>query len=150
MLGYLNRPEATAQVLDPEGWFHSGDIAIIDDAGFVSVVDRLKELIKVKGMQVAPAELEGLLLTHPSVGDVAVIPIPDERAGELPKAFVVLKPGASASADDLMTFVEGQVAAHKRIRALEFVEQIPKSPSGKILRRVLVEQERAKRSGAQS
>ncbi len=150
MLGYLNRPEATAQVLDSEGWFHSGDIAIIDEAGFVSVVDRLKELIKVKGMQVAPAELEDLLLTHPSVADVAVIPIPDERAGELPKAFVVLKPGASASADDLMAFVEGQVAAHKRIRALEFVAQIPKSPSGKILRRVLVEQERAKRTETQT
>ncbi len=144
MRGYLNRPEDTAQVLDAQGWFHSGDIAIVDPAGFVAIVDRLKELIKVKGMQVAPAELEGLLIGHPAVADAAVIPIPDESAGEIPKGFVVLKPGASATADELMAYVAAQVAPHKRIRVLDLVDQIPKSPSGKILRRVLVEQERAK------
>ena len=144
MLGYLNRPAETAQVLDAEGWFHSGDIAIIDEAGFVSIVDRLKELIKVKGMQVAPAELEGLLLTHPAVADVAVISIPDDSAGERPKAFVVLKRGAQVSGEELMTFIKDQVAPYKRIHVVEFLEQIPKSPSGKILRRVLMDEERKK------
>jgi acyl-CoA synthetase (AMP-forming)/AMP-acid ligase II len=146
MQGYLNRPEATAQVLDPEGWFHTGDIAYVDAEGHAFIVDRLKELIKVKGMQVAPAELEGLLLAHPHVADAAVIPVPDDRAGELPKAFVVLRPEASVTADELMAYVEAKVAAHKRIRFLEFVDGIPKSPSGKILRRVLVAAEREARA----
>lgn len=148
MRGYLNRPEETAKVLDADGWFHSGDIAVIDPKGFVSIVDRLKELIKVKGMQVAPAELEALLITHPAVADAAVIPIPDASAGEVPKAFVVLKAGAKASGDELMEFVAARVAPYKRIRVLDLLDEIPKSPSGKILRRLLVEQERAKASPA--
>jgi acyl-coenzyme A synthetase/AMP-(fatty) acid ligase len=105
-------------------------------------VDRLKELIKYKGFQVAPAELEGLLLSHPAIADAAVIPSPDEEAGEVPKAFVVVN--AEMSAGELMEWVAGQVAPHKKIRRVEFVEQIPKSASGKILRRILVDQERAK------
>jgi acyl-CoA synthetase (AMP-forming)/AMP-acid ligase II len=143
MKGYLNNPEATARTLDAEGWLHTGDIGYFDEDGYLYIVDRLKELIKYKGMQVAPAELEAVLLTHPAVGDAAVIPSADEEAGEVPKAFVVLKPGAAATADELMAFVAERVAPHKRIRRLEFVEQIPKSASGKILRRVLIEQERA-------
>ncbi len=145
MRGYLNRPEATAQMIDAEGWLHTGDVAYADDEGYFYIVDRVKELIKYKGLQVAPAELEALLLTHPAVADAAVIPIPDEESGEIPKAFVVLK--GEATADELMAFVAQHVAPHKKVRQLEFVAQIPKSTSGKILRRVLVEQERAKRQG---
>lgn len=144
MKGYLNNPEATANTIDPEGWIHTGDIGYVDDAGYFYVVDRVKELIKYKGFQVAPAELEALLLTHPAIADAAVIPSPDEEAGELPKAFVVLKPEQTATADEVMEFVAGQVSPQKKIRLLEFVENIPKSASGKILRRILVEQERAK------
>ncbi len=145
MRGYLNRPEATAHMIDAEGWLHTGDVAYADDEGYFYIVDRVKELIKYKGLQVAPAELEALLLTHPAVADAAVIPIPDVDAGEIPKAFVVLK--GEATADELMAFVAQHVAPHKKVRQLEFVAQIPKSTSGKILRRVLVEQERAKQQG---
>jgi acyl-CoA synthetase (AMP-forming)/AMP-acid ligase II len=141
MRGYLNRPEATAAMLDGDGWLHTGDLACADAGGNFFVVDRLKELIKYKGFQVAPAELEAVLLSHPAVADAAVIPSPDEGAGEIPKAFVVLK--GEADADQLMAFVAARVAPYKKVRRLEFVDQIPKSASGKILRRVLVERERA-------
>lgn len=146
MKGYLGRPDATAESIDAEGWYHTGDIGYVDEEGYFFAVDRLKELIKYKGMQVAPAELEALLLTHPSIADTAVIPVADLEAGELPKAYVVLRPAQTLDADSLMEFVSKRVAPHKRIRLVEFVEQIPKSASGKILRRVLIEQERAKAS----
>ena len=97
MKGYLNNPDATAATIDGDGWLHTGDIGHVDADGYWFIVDRVKELIKVKGFQVPPAELEALLLTHPAVADVAVIGIPDEEAGERPKAFVVLKPGVDAS-----------------------------------------------------
>jgi acyl-CoA synthetase (AMP-forming)/AMP-acid ligase II len=142
MTGYLNNPEATAAMLDADGWLRTGDIGSVDSDGYLHVVDRLKELIKYKGYQVAPAELEGLLLTHPAVADAAVVPCPDVEAGEVPKALVVLK--SPVSPDELMAFVNGQVAPYKKIRQLDVVSQIPKSPSGKILRRVLVEQERTR------
>jgi acyl-CoA synthetase (AMP-forming)/AMP-acid ligase II len=142
MTGYLNNPEATAAMLDAQGWLHTGDIGSVDADGYLHVVDRLKELIKYKGYQVAPAELEGLLLTHPAVADAAVIPCPDPEAGEVPKALVVLK--GAVTPDELMAFVNQQVAPYKKIRQLDVVSQIPKSPSGKILRRVLVEQERTR------
>jgi len=142
MMGYLNNPQATAAMLDADGWLHTGDIGSVDAAGYLHIVDRLKELIKYKGFQVAPAELEGLLLTHPAVADAAVIPCPDPEAGEVPKALVVLK--AAVTPEELMTFGHQQVAQYKKIRQLEVVSQIPKSPSGKILRRVLVEQERSR------
>jgi acyl-CoA synthetase (AMP-forming)/AMP-acid ligase II len=144
MKGYLNNPEATARMLDTDGWLHTGDIGYFDEDGYLYIVDRLKELIKYKGMQVAPAELEAVLLTHPAVADAAVIPSADEEAGEVPKAYIVLKPETVATAYELVTYVAERVAPHKRIRRLEFVEQIPKSASGKILRRVLIEQERAR------
>ena len=133
---YWNRPEATAESFDDE-WFRTGDMAIIDDEGFLFIVDRIKELIKYKGFQVPPAELEGLLLTHEAVADAAVIGIPDDEAGEIPKAFVTLKPGSEATAEEIQSFVAGQVATFKQVRLLEFIDVIPKSASGKILRREL-------------
>jgi acyl-CoA synthetase (AMP-forming)/AMP-acid ligase II len=141
MKGYLNNPEATARTIDAEGWLHTGDLGCADADGWIFVVDRVKELIKYKAYQIAPAELEAVLLAHPAVADAAVIPSPDEVAGEVPKAFVVLK--EDVSADDLMAFVAAHVAPYKKVRRVEFVEQIPKSASGKILRRILVERERA-------
>jgi acyl-CoA synthetase (AMP-forming)/AMP-acid ligase II len=143
MKGYLNRPEATAATVDSEGWLHTGDIGYADNDGHFFIVDRAKELIKYKGFQVPPAELEALLLTHVSVADAAVIPCQDDEAGEIPKAFVVLK--GDATAEDLMDFVAERVAPHKKIRRLEFIDKIPKSASGKILRRVLVQQERERK-----
>jgi acyl-CoA synthetase (AMP-forming)/AMP-acid ligase II len=144
MGGYWNDPEATARTIDGEGWLHTGDVGYADADGYFYVVDRVKELIKYKGMQVAPAELEGLLLSHPAIADAAVIPSPDEEAGEVPKAFVVLRQPVAPA--DLMEWVAGRVAPHKKIRRLAVVDAIPKSASGKILRRVLVEQERASRA----
>jgi acyl-coenzyme A synthetase/AMP-(fatty) acid ligase len=105
------------------------------------VTDRIKELIKHNAYQIAPAELEGILMNHPAVADAAVIPIPDEETGEVPKGFVVLK--IPASAEEIMAYVAEHVAPYKKIRRLEIVESLPRSPSGKILRRVLVERERA-------
>ena len=147
MRGYLGNPQATREMIDADGWLRSGDVGYVDELGELFVVDRLKELIKYKGRQVAPAELEAILLSHPAVVDAGVIPSPDEEAGEVPKAFVVLK--GKASAEELMEFVAQQVAPHKRIRLVEFVKEIPKSPAGKILRRLLVQRERTRiQSGA--
>lgn len=137
MKGYLNNDEATRSTIDPDGWLHTGDIAVLDEHHHVSIVDRVKELIKYKGFQVPPAELEALLLAHPEVADAAVIGVPDEEAGELPKAFIVRRPGTEVSAETLQAHVAGHVASYKHIRAVEFVAEIPKSPSGKILRRLL-------------
>lgn len=142
MKGYLGRPEATAQTVDEDGWLHTGDVARVDEDGFFFIVDRAKELIKYKAFQVAPAELEALLLTHRSVADAAVIPSPDDEAGEVPKAFVVVKEGHGLTEDEVLDFVAERVAPYKKVRRVEFVSQIPKSPSGKILRRLLVEKER--------
>ena len=146
MKGYLNRPEETAQTIDPEGWLHTGDIGYADEDGYFWVVDRVKELIKYKGLQVAPAELEAVLCSHPAIADAAVIPSPDEEAGEVPKAFVVLK--AEVATEEVLGFVAERVAPHKRVRFLEVTDQIPKSASGKILRRVLVERERQRARAA--
>ncbi len=143
MKGYLGNPDATRAMIDDDGWLHSGDIGRADEDGYLYVVDRLKELIKYKGLQVAPAELEAILQSHPAVADVAVIPSPDEEAGEVPKAFVVLKPEAVATAEELMAYTAERVSPQKKIRRLEFIDAIPKVPSGKILRRQLVERERA-------
>jgi 4-coumarate--CoA ligase len=137
MKGYLNNPDATAETLDAEGWLHTGDIARVDEDGHLYIVDRLKELIKVKGFQVPPAELEALLLQHSAVADAAVIGVPDEEAGEVPKAFVVKKGGQEVSQEDLKAFVAEHVATYKRLHHVAFVDAIPKSASGKILRREL-------------
>ncbi len=134
MAGYLDDPGATAATL-VEGWLRTGDLARVDADGVFWIVDRLKELIKYKGYQVAPAELEALLLTHPDVTDAAVVGIPHAEGGEAPKAFVVTARPVDAAA--LTAWVAERVAPYKKVRAVEFVEEIPKSPSGKILRRQL-------------
>jgi acyl-CoA synthetase (AMP-forming)/AMP-acid ligase II len=137
MTGYLNNPQATAVTIDPDGWLHTGDLGYVDADGHLYVVDRLKELIKYKGFQVPPAELEAVLLRHPDVADAAVIGLPDDEAGEIPVGYVVLRPGATVSPADIMQFVAGEVAHYKQIRRLEVIDAIPKSAAGKILRRVL-------------
>jgi len=140
MKGYLNNEPATKSTIDGDGWLHTGDIGHIDPDGHLFIVDRLKELIKYKGFQVAPAELEALLLSHPQIADAAVIGLPDDEAGEVPVAYVVLKPGQDATVADIQGFVAERVASYKQIRKLTFVDVIPKSASGKILRRVLRDQ----------
>ncbi len=137
MKGYLNNEQATADTIDSDGWLHTGDVAVLDEDGHFSIVDRIKELIKYKGFQVPPAELEALIVTHPAVADVAVVGVADEEAGELPKAFVVLAPGESLTLEGLQEFVGEHLVSYKQIRLLEQIEAIPKSASGKILRREL-------------
>jgi acyl-CoA synthetase (AMP-forming)/AMP-acid ligase II len=141
MKGYLNNDEATRNSIDADGFFHTGDIGHIDDHERYFIVDRLKELIKYKGFQVAPAELEALLLSHPNIADVAVIGVLDEDGEEVPKAFVVFK--EPQNPEEIMEFVAARVAPHKKIRRVEVVDQIPKSPTGKILRRILRDREKA-------
>ncbi len=140
MKGYLNNPEATAATIDRDGWLHSGDIATIDEDGFVSIVDRLKELIKYKGFQVAPAELEALLLTHPAIADAAVVGVPDVEAGEIPRAFIVVKAGQAVTAEEITAYMTDRVSTYKVIRDVVITDSIPKSASGKILRRMLRDQ----------
>jgi 4-coumarate--CoA ligase len=137
MKGYLNNPTATADTIDPDGWLHTGDVAIIDEHHHMTIVDRLKELIKYKGFQVAPAELEALLLTHPKVADVAVIGIPDDEAGEIPKAFVVPVPGEHVTLAEIQELVSEHLVSYKQIRVMDVIEAIPKSAAGKILRKEL-------------
>jgi acyl-CoA synthetase (AMP-forming)/AMP-acid ligase II len=141
MRGYRGRPEATARTIDADGWLHTGDLCYLDEDGYLYVVDRLKELIKYKGYQVAPAELEHLLLTHPAVADAAVVPRPDAEAGEVPVAHVALR--GQATAEELLAYVAERVAPYKRLRAVRIADSVPRSPSGKLLRRLLVEAERA-------
>ncbi|KAG1332026.1 4-coumarate--CoA ligase-like 1 [Cocos nucifera] len=139
MQGYYKNREETERTVDPEGWLHTGDVGYIDDDGDVFIMDRIKELIKYKGFQVAPAELEAILVSHPSVDDAAVFALPDEEAGEIPAACVVMCPHAKDSEEAIMKYVASNVATYKRIRVLHFVDSIPKSASGKILRRLLRE-----------
>jgi acyl-CoA synthetase (AMP-forming)/AMP-acid ligase II len=141
MKGYLNRPDADAETLLADGWMRTGDIAYFDAEGHMYIVDRAKELIKYNAYQIAPAELEAVLVSHPAVAEAAVIASPDLEHGEVPKAFVVLKSGATP--EELMEFVARRVAPYKKVRKLVIVEAIPKSPAGKLLRRVLAEQDRA-------
>jgi acyl-CoA synthetase (AMP-forming)/AMP-acid ligase II len=140
MKGYLNNEQATRASIDHEGFFHTGDVGHVDERGDFFIVDRVKELIKYKGYQVPPAELEAHVLAHPCVADAAVIGVHDEDGEEIPKAFVVLKDPVSA--EDLMGFVASRVAPYKKIRRVEIVDEIPKSPTGKILRRLLRDRER--------
>ncbi len=144
MKGYFNNPQATAATITDSGWLHTGDIVRRDADGYVWILDRKKELIKYKGFQVSPSELEGLLLEHPTVADVAVIGKSEPECGEIPKAFVVCKPQSQVSEPELLHFVARQVATFKHIRQIEFVDAIPKNPSGKILRRVLIEKEKSR------
>jgi len=146
MVGYLNDPEATAATLDDDGWLHTGDLATVTVDGVFTIVDRLKELIKYKGLQVPPAELEALLLGHERIADAAVIGVHDAEGEEVPKAFVVPQPGADLDAAEVIAFVAERVAPFKKVRAVEFVDAIPKSASGKILRKDLRAREAAIRS----
>ncbi|KAJ4798468.1 4-coumarate:CoA ligase [Rhynchospora pubera] len=146
MKGYLNDPTATKNTIDKEGWLHTGDVGFVDDDNEIFIVDRLKEIIKYKGFQVAPAEIEALLLTHPAIADAAVIPMKDELAGEIPVAFVVRSNGSQVTEDEIKQFVSKQVIFYKRINKVFFTEAIPKNPSGKILRKDL----RAKLAGLTS
>lgn len=141
MIGYLNNPEATAQTIDAEGWLHSGDIGYADEDGYFYIVDRVKELIKYNAYQVAPATLEAALLTNPNISDCAVIAYQHPELGEVPKAFVVAR--NPMTADEVMMYVAERVAPFEKVRVVEFIDAIPKSASGKILRRVLVEKDRA-------
>jgi long-chain acyl-CoA synthetase len=144
MQGYWKAPEATAATLR-NGWLFTGDIGWMDEEGYIIISDRKKEMIKYKGFGIAPAEIEALLFEHPAVADVAVIPKPDEEAGEIPKAFVVLKASADPiTPDDLVKWANGKLAGYKNLREVEFIDAIPKNPSGKLLRRVLKDRERAK------
>jgi acyl-CoA synthetase (AMP-forming)/AMP-acid ligase II len=138
--GYLGNADATSAAIDADSWLHTGDIVAVDQAGWFRVVDRLKEIIKYNGHQVAPAALEAILLSHPAVADAAVIGCPDGEAGEVPMALVVRRHDVGTG--ELFAFVAGRVASHEKIRRLEFIDEIPKSPSGKILRRVLAERHR--------
>ena len=142
MKGYHDNPQATRDMIDGAGWLHTGDIGYVDENGYFYVIDRVKELIKYKGLQVAPAELEAVVQAHPAVADAAVIPSPDEEAGEVPKAFIVKKPHTDVTAQEIMDFVAERVAPYKKVRRVEFIDEIPKVPSGKILRRELVRRER--------
>jgi acyl-CoA synthetase (AMP-forming)/AMP-acid ligase II len=142
MKGYFGRPEETDTMIDADGWLHTGDIGIVDENGWWFVVDRVKELIKYKGYQVAPAELEAVLLASPDIADAAVIGVYDEAGDEVPKAFVVRAPDSTATEDDVLAFVAERTAPYKRVRRVEFIDAVPKAASGKILRRQLRDRER--------
>ncbi|MFF3613660.1 4-coumarate--CoA ligase family protein [Streptomyces sp. NPDC002580] len=140
MKGYLGRPDATAAMIDPDGWLRTGDVGRVDEDGWLFVVDRVKELIKYKGFQVAPAELEALLLTHPGIADAAVVGAYNEDGNEVPHAFVVRQPAATGlSEGEVMMYVAERVAPYKRVRLVTFIDAIPRAASGKILRRELRE-----------
>jgi len=148
MKGYLNNPKATQETFDDDGWLMTGDIGYTDEQGNFYIIDRLKEFIKVKGFQVAPAELEALLLEHPLIADAAVIGIPDDRAGERPKAFVVKAAGVELSDEGVKKFVGENAADYKIPSQIEFIDVIPKLPSGKIQRKELRIREKAARDAA--
>lgn len=139
MKGYIGDEKATAETLSSDGWLKTGDLCYFDSEGFLYIVDRLKELIKYKGYQVPPVELESLLQSHHQISDAAVIPYPDEEAGQIPMAFVVRKPESDVNESQIIDFIAKQVSPHKKIRRVAFIDSIPKSPAGKILRRQLVD-----------
>jgi len=148
MAGYWKAPTETANALR-NGWLYTGDIGHVDADGYTYIVDRKKEMIKYKGFGVAPAELESLLMEHPAVMDSAVIGVPDEEAGELIKGLVVIRKGFNPTPEEIIAFANGKLAGYKRIQIIEFIDAIPKTASGKILRRDLKEREKALRLAEQ-
>ncbi|EAT89525.2 hypothetical protein SNOG_02794 [Parastagonospora nodorum SN15] len=150
VMGYLNNAKATADTFDKDGFLHTGDRGAIDAEGMIHISDRIKELIKVKGIGVAPAELEDLLLGHPKIEDVAVMSVKDDYSGELPKAYIVLKPGIEenmAIGKEIIVYVKEKKVRYKWVKEVEFINEIPKSPSGKILRRILRDKEKSGKFG---
>ncbi len=134
MKGYWNRPEATAAAIDPEGWFHTGDVGYLDAEGFLFVADRIKDMVITGGENVYPAEVESVLYTHPAVAEVAVIGLPDERWGEAVTAVAVLKPDAALSLEQLREFAGESLARYKLPSRLELVDVLPRNPAGKVLK----------------
>jgi long-chain acyl-CoA synthetase len=143
MMGYYGNPEETAATIEPDGWLHTGDIAYGDETGHFFVVDRRKDLIITAGYNVYPAEIERVLSAHPAVAMVAVGPVPDEVKGELACAYVVTRGGAEVSAEELIDFTRGRLAAYKRPRQVVFLASLPATSTGKIMRRKLAEAARA-------
>ncbi|MFS7918321.1 putative AMP-dependent synthetase/ligase, AMP-binding enzyme domain-containing protein [Helianthus anomalus] len=133
----MSNIHASCSTIDKDGWLHTGDIVYFDHQGYLFIVDRLKDVIKYKGFQIAPADLEDVLVSHPDIDDAVVIGRMDEEAGEIPIAFVVKKPKAKISQYDVIDFVAKQVAPYKKVQRVEFINAIPKSAAGKILRREL-------------
>lgn len=150
VMGYLNNEKATKETFDEDGYLHTGDQGSIDENGVITILDRIKELIKVKGIGVAPAELEDLLLGHPKIEDVAVLAIPDDYSGEVPKAYIQPKPDQKPSQElgrEILKYVRENKVRYKAVKEVEFIEAIPKSASGKILRRILRDQMKKGRQG---
>jgi long-chain acyl-CoA synthetase len=142
MLGYFNRPAETAAALTPDGWLRTGDGGYVDDDGYLFLTDRIKDMIVSGGENVYPIEVEDVLAQHADIADVAVVGIPDAHWGELVKAFVILRPGCATTADELVAFAREHLAGYKLPRAVEFVDDLPRTASGKVLKRELRERER--------
>ncbi|WP_037303983.1 FadD3 family acyl-CoA ligase [Amycolatopsis orientalis] len=140
MLGYLDDPEATAKAVDPEGWLHTGDVGVLNEDGYLKIVDRIKDMYVCGGFNVYPAEVEQVISRLDGAAEVAVVGVPDERLGEVGKAFVRPRPGAELSTEDVLSYCEGELANYKRPRFVDFVAEIPRNPSGKVLKRVLREE----------
>jgi acyl-CoA synthetase (AMP-forming)/AMP-acid ligase II len=147
MAGYWNRPEATKEVLTPDGWFDTGDIGYLDPDGYLFISGRSKELIKASGFSVFPAEVESLLYKHPDIAEAVVIGVPDAYRGETVKAFVVLKPGSRTTPEQISAWAREEMAAFKAPRHVEIRQSLPKNGSGKIMRRFLVDEEKAQAPG---
>lgn len=139
--GYLNKPEATAEVFDPDGWFHAGDIAVMDADGYAYIVDRKKDMINVGGEKVFPSEVEDMMLVHPKIKDLVIVGIPDDLKGEAPKAFIQLKEGETSTLEEIRAFCKPRMAPYKVPVAVAFVSEIPRSAAGKALRRLLRDKE---------
>jgi long-chain acyl-CoA synthetase len=144
MAGYWERPDETAATIDPDGWLHTGDIARMDEDGYFFIVDRKKDMIIASGFKVLPRDVEEVLFTHPDVQEAAVVGVPDPYRGETVKAYIVLKAGAQPSEQAIIAFCREQMAPFKVPRQIEFRAELPKTPIGKVLRRVLVDEERQK------
>jgi long-chain acyl-CoA synthetase len=139
--GYLNKPEATKEAFDAEGWFHSGDVAYMDEEGYAYIVDRKKDMINVGGEKVFPSEVEDMMLSHSKIKDLVIVGIPDDLKGEAPKAFIELREGEAATEQEIRVYCKAKMAPYKVPVAVEFIEEVPRSASGKALRRMLRDKE---------